>query len=245
MNKTLSNSKKLLLVFILNSLFASAQTINTNFATQTNATFQNLDKSRIPHKLLVDYGMEFTALSGYNGTLTAENFVHQGNLTEIYNTLLMSRVQTDVVGLVSPITFKNNWDNLRTKNKIVLSGLYFKYNEFKANASPSFITITNNKIYDKYRFGVWQNPYDEKQVFAITTPLIKYNSLTMQVELPSALWYSNQMANLQSVAIDFNDGLGYQTTTFGQIKTVNYTQPGIKEWKYRLTLTNNQVFIQP
>lgn len=50
-----------------------AQTVSTDYATQINATFANLDKTKIPHKLLVDYAMEFEELSAYNGTLTNEN----------------------------------------------------------------------------------------------------------------------------------------------------------------------------
>jgi len=130
---------------------------------------------------------------------------------------------------------------LRQANKIVLSGLYYKYNEFKPDAPNNTITITNGKLYDKYVNGVWQNPYNEKQVFAIASPIVKYNSLTMQVQLPSSLWYTNQSSSVQSIAIDFNDGLGYQPTTFGQIKTVTYSTAGIKEWKYKLTLTNGQI----
>ncbi len=63
----------------------------------------------------------------------------------------------------------------------------------------------------------------------------------MQVELPASLWYTNQASNVSSIAIDFADGLGYQTIAFGQIKNVSYTTAGIKEWKYKLTLTNNQI----
>lgn len=185
--------------------------------------------------------MEFEELSAYNGTLTTQNLVNAGNYKGIYNTLLMARVQSNVTGLVNPTTFKDNWNNLRQANKIVLSGLYYKYNEFKPDAPNNTITITNGKLYDKYVNGVWQNPYNEKQVFAIASPIVKYNSLTMQVQLPSSLWYTNQSNSVQSIAIDFNDGLGYQPTTFGQIKTVTYTTAGIKEWKYKLTLTNGQI----
>ena len=185
--------------------------------------------------------MEFEELSAFNGTLTNQNITNVGSYTGIYNTLLMARVQSNVIGLVNPTTFKSNWNNLRQANKIVLSGLYYKYNEFKPDAPNNTITITNNKLYDKYVNGVWQNPYDEKQVFAITSPIVKYNSLTMQVQLPSSLWYTNQSTSIQSLAIDFNDGLGYQTTTFGQLKTVTYTTAGLKEWKYKLTLTNSQI----
>ena len=241
MNKLLFLGKGLLLLCLFATHFVQAQTVSTAYATQINATFTNLDKTKIPHKLLVDYAMEFEELSAYNGTLTNENLVNAGNYKGIYNTLLMARVQSNVTGLVNPTTFKNNWNNLRQANKIVLSGLYYKYNEFKPDAPNNTITITNGKLYDKYVNGVWQNPYNEKQVFAIASPIVKYNSLTMQVQLPSSLWYTNQSSSIQSLAIDFNDGLGYQPTTFGQIKTVTYLTAGIKEWKYKLTLTNGQV----
>ena len=241
MNKLLFLGKGVLLLCLFATHFVQAQTVSTAYATQINATFANLDKTKIPHKLLVDYAMEFEELSAYNGTLTTQNLVNAGNYKGIYNTLLMARVQSNVAGLVNPTTFKNNWNNLRQANKIVLSGLYYKYNEFKPDAPNNSITITNGKLYDKYVNGVWQNPYNEKQVFAIASPIVKYNSLTMQVQLPSSLWYTNQSSSVQSLAIDFNDGLGYQTTTFGQLKTVTYSTAGIKEWKYKLTLTNGQI----
>ena len=241
MKKLLYFSKGLLLFCLFATHSIQAQTISTAYASQINATFANLDKTRIPHKLLVDYAMEFAELSGYNGVLTTENIVNRGQFTSIYNTLLMSRVNTSVVGLINPTTFRTNWENLRQPNKIVLSGLYYKYNEFKPDAPNNTITITNGKLYDKFVNGLWQNPYNEKQVFAMASPIIKFNKLAMQVEVPTSLWYTNQASTVQSIAIDFSDGLGYQATTFGQIRNVSYTAPGLKEWKYKLTLTNGQV----
>ncbi len=218
-----------------------AQTVSTAYENEINTIFNGVDKTKVPHKLLLDYGMEFTDLLGYDGTLSNENFIHKGTYESIYNTLLMSRVQSNVTGLVSPTTFNSNWNNLRTANKIVLSGLYYKYSVFKDNASPNYITISNNKLYDKYVNGVWQNPYEDKQVFAISSPILLYNYLTVDVELPTALWYTNQGANVQSIAIDFDNGQGYQTMTLDQVKSVNYSQEGVYEWTYKLTLTNNQV----
>lgn len=241
MKSTLHFFSGISLCMLFSVFSVKAQTVSTTYATQINATFANLDKTKVPQKLLVDYAMEFTELSGYNGTLTTNNVLHRGHYTAIYNTLLMSRVQSSVAGLVNPTTFKANWDNLRQPNKIVLSGLYYKYNQFKTNASPNYLTITNNKFYDKYVNGVWQNPYDEKQVFAMASPILKFNKLTMQVQLPTALWYTNQSSSVHSIAIDFGDGLGYQTITLGQLKTVSFSQSGWYEWKYKLTLTNNQV----
>ena len=79
------------LVFIVH---AQSQT-STEYATHINAVFANLDISKVPHKLLVDYAMEFAELSAFNGvSLSNSNMLHRGSYTEVYNTLLMARVQT-------------------------------------------------------------------------------------------------------------------------------------------------------
>ena len=147
MNKLLFFGKGLLLLCLFATSFMQAQTVSTAYATQINSTFANLDKTKISHKLLVDYAMEFEELSAYKGTLTNENLVNAGNYKGIYNTLLMARVQSNVTGLVNPTTFKNNWNNLRQANKIVLSGLYYKYNEFKPDAPNNTIIITIGKTH--------------------------------------------------------------------------------------------------
>lgn len=208
--KTNSLFHKFFLVMAL-AIFstAKAQTVNTEWATKINQTFAGIDKNKVPHSLLKDYAMEFTNLAAYNGVLTDTSYVNKGTLTSIYNTLLMARVKTNVTGLVSPALFRQNWNNLRQKNTIVLSGLYYKYSQFKANANPSLLTVSNNKYFDKFVNGVWQNPYDEKQVFAITTPIIKYKGLKTTVKFPQALWYTNQGSSVQSIAVDFDNGTGY------------------------------------
>ncbi len=122
-----------------------------------------------------------------------------------------------------------------------MSGLYYKYSQFKSNAYPSYITVSNNKFFDKFVNGVWQNPYEEKQVFAITTPILKYKGLKTNVKLPQALWYTNQASSVQSIAIDFDNGLGYVAMPFNGNYVLQYTQEGVKNWKYKLTLTNGQI----
>jgi hypothetical protein len=153
--------KKGLLVLCLfaTGFLWAQQEISSDYATQTNSIFAGISKTRVPNGLLLDYAMEFAELSAFNGaTLTNENTITTSQYTDIYNTLLMARVQTNVPGLVAPTVFKSQWDNLRQANKIVLSGLYYKYSQFKANAYPSFLTVSNNKYFDKFVNGVWQNP---------------------------------------------------------------------------------------
>lgn len=241
MNKLLFLGKGLLLLCLFATLFAQSQTVNTTYKTQINAKFAGLDKNKIPTKLLINQAMEFAELTDYAGALSSTNHTTKGKFTNIYNTLLMARVQQGVSGLLSPTTFKTNWDNLRAPNKIILSGLFFKYNKFKANAYPNFLVNNNDVITDKYVNGVWQNPYTEQNVFAIAAPILLYKSLSFQVSLPASLWYTNNATAVQSIAIDFNEGSGYQTMALGQVRSINYTTAGTYEWKYKLTLTNGQV----
>nr|WP_315258208.1 T9SS type A sorting domain-containing protein [uncultured Flavobacterium sp.] len=241
MSKLYFSKKGLTLLFLLAISFSQSQTINTTYKTQINAKFAGLDKTKVPTKLLINQAMEFAELTDYSGTMSSTNFTTKGKFTNIYNTLLMSRVNATVTGLINPNTFKTNWDNLRAPNKIVLSGLYYKYNKFKTDAYPNFLVNNNGVITDKYVGGVWQNPYIDQQVFAIAAPILIYKSLSLQVTLPASLWYTNQASSVQSIAIDYGNGAGYQTMTLGQIHTVNYTASGTYEWKYKLTLTNAQI----
>lgn len=225
----------------LSIVLTQAQTINTSYKTAINAKFAGIDKTKVPHKLLINQGMEFAELTDYSGAITNTNWATRGKFTDVYNTLLMSRTQTAVTGLVNPTVFKTNWDNLRAPNKIVLSGLYYKYSKFKPNAYPNFLVNNAGVITDKYIGGVWQNPYIDQQVFAIAAPILVYQSLSLQVTLPASLWYTNQATLVQSIAIDFGNGAGYQIMTLGQVRTINYATSGIFEWKYKLTLTNAQI----
>jgi hypothetical protein len=75
----------------------------------------------------------------------------------------------------------------------------------------------------------------------MTAPILKYNSLSFQVVLPSSIFYTNQNSSISSIAIDFGNGQGYQNITRDQIVTISYTQSGNYEWKYKLTNAQGQV----
>lgn len=122
MNLHLKKATVLLLLSIGVYYTTIAQTVNTTFATQINNTLSGLDKSKVPHKLLKDQAMEFAELGAFNGTLTTDNIVHRGNYAALYNTLLMSRVQSGVPGIYTPQQFEDRWDSRREAHKMVLDG---------------------------------------------------------------------------------------------------------------------------
>ena len=100
------------------------------------------------------------------------------------------------------------------------------------------VNYVNNQFQDKFVGGVWQNPYQEFQAFAMAPAITKYEGLSFTVKIPSTIFYSNYQSLVQSIQIDFGNGAGYITVPFNQNVTVNYATEGVKTWKYKLNLTN-------
>lgn len=234
--------KKISLLFILLHVYSTSnaqQEISTTYATQANAMFSPLNKTFIPHGILLDFGMEFTNVKAYNGILTDSTVVNAPALKNIYNTLFASRIVNTTTGFINPNNYENNWNTNRTTGIITVSGLYFKYASFVDNAiNLNKVNFANNQFSDKFIGGVWQNPYQEFQTFAMTPAIKKYEGLNLQVKIPSTIFYSNYQSLVQSIQIDFGNGSGYITVPFNQNIAVNYTTEGIKVWKYKLNLSN-------
>ena len=227
------------LLFFVFNMATAQQEISTAYATQATNMFAPLDKNRIPHKVLLDYGFEYTNLKAFNGTLTDSTVVDVPTLKHIYNTLFSSRVTSATTGFINPNNFESNWKANRIAGTITLSGLYYKYNAFINDAiNLGKVNYVNNQFQDKFVGGVWQNPYQEFQAFAMAPAITKYEGLSFTVKIPSTIFYSNYQSLVQSIQIDFGNGAGYITVPFNQNVTVNYATEGVKTWKYKLNLTN-------
>ena len=227
------------LLFFVFNMATAQQEISTAYATQATNMFAPLDKNRIPHKVLLDYGFEYTNLKAFNGTLTDSTVVDVPTLKHIYNTLFSSRVTSATTGFINPNNFESNWKTNRIAGTITLSGLYYKYNAFINDAiNLGKVNYVNNQFQDKFVGGVWQNPYQEFQAFAMAPAITKYEGLSFTVKIPSTIFYSNYQSLVQSIQIDFGNGAGYITVPFNQNVTVNYATEGVKTWKYKLNLTN-------
>ena len=251
LNALKSGLKKgiLLCSLLLLSVFASAQTeIDTHWKNQINPIFQGLNKNRVPHKVLLDYAMEFTNVPAYNGTLTDSTYVDATILGNIYKTLFMAKVSTSTQHFPKLETIASNWvtqrrnHNQNSKNTLVLAGLYYKYAALNPTAlSTNKIRVYNNKYYDKYKNGVWQNPYLTKQTIAFALPVHNYNKLNFGVVLPQNMLLSNSGSAIQSIQVNFSDGGGYKTLALNQKVYANYAQNGTYNWTFKTTLSNGTI----
>lgn len=241
--------KFLLVLALLISITLNAQTeINDQWKGQINPVFQGLNKSKVPYKVLLDYAMEFTNVPAYNGTLTDSTYVDANILGNIYKTLFMGKVTTNTQYFPKLEDIASNWViqrqnyNQTDKSTLVLAGLYYKYAQLNPNGlSGNKIIVSNNKYYDKYINGVWQNPYQTKQTIAFASPVNTYNKRYFGVILPQNLLLSNSEDTIQNIQVNFNDGSGYKTLTINQKAFVNYAQNGNYDWTFKTTLTNGAI----
>jgi hypothetical protein len=214
---------------------------NSGFSQQMTQVFSSLETHRVPYGLLQDIAVEQTNLSNYSGAVLVDsNFVGDGEFHAIYSTLASARINesTAPVFTSSAIIGQRSFQE-RQPGKIVLTGLFYRYSKFNDNAvQNNQITVSSNKVYDKYISGVWQNPYEVKTAFAISPTAAVYSGRSQQILLPSSLWFTNDGTTVSSIQIDAGDGLGYRSLTYGQALTVNYPDTGSKVVNYKLNLSN-------
>lgn len=240
MNKKITLSA---LTLLFSCFLLAQQAANTDFRNSTLQVFQNLDKSRIPHGILLDFGMEFTNLQAFDGVLRDSTYADSQTITDVYKTLLMSRVNQASTGFITPQEYATRWYSQRETGIMTLSGMYFKYSRFSDSAYPSRLNYVNNQFSDKFNSGIWQNPYEDKQLFVMAPAVTEYKELSMQVKLPANLFLSNYPAAVQNIHIDFGDGAGFRTVSLNQVLNITYSLPSVYTWQYKITLTNGQILL--
>ena len=83
-----------LILLMLPFLLSAQITVSNQWKNYVNPIFQNLDKTKIQSGMLLDYAMEFTDLTAYNGVLTDSTDVDMKVLGDIYKTVFMAKVTT-------------------------------------------------------------------------------------------------------------------------------------------------------
>lgn len=220
-----------------------------NQINQLQNAFSNLEKERIPTGLLLDAAVEYANLSKYDGTLPDSSLTSSKLVVDIYNTLIMSRLSANAQLIKTTESFTTEWKTAQQPDVIPLGGLYYKYAQFseltqqnaRNTGNPETVFITNGKIEDKYINGIWINPYEEKEVFAIAPSVNSFNKFNFKIALPDHLFLSNQAAHIQKIEYKLEDNRPYQILPQNQIIDVAYTAEGTYHWTFKLTLHSGEV----
>ncbi|WP_289023768.1 T9SS type A sorting domain-containing protein [uncultured Salegentibacter sp.] len=242
--------QKYVLLIVLFSIFymedVSSQTVNTTVASEINDVFSQLDKNRIPHDLLLDYGIEFIDITQYDGSLNNDNYMGVSAYQDIYKTIATSATNTSVPGIISPSQMKEEWNDLQEQKNdeskgaktalLVLNASYFEYSKFRSDAlDDNDIQIVSNRYEDVFTGGVWQNPYETNVLFAVSAPVQRIQQSSVIISLPPSMQHTN-IAGISGIEVDLDNGQGYQSLNNNANAFANYSTNGVYTWTYRINL---------
>lgn len=232
------------LLLLLPSLLFAQIHVDNNWKNSINPIFENLDKTKISSGMLLDYAMEFTDVEAYNGVVTDSTYVNANVVGDIYKTLFMSKVVADTTHTPLFNKYAYNWARERfnaTKDSTgtyILTGLLYEYQKFNENAvAQNKIWALNNKYYDKYINGVWQNPYETHKTFALTPPILRSRSKDVYFKLPNELFLTNLGSQINTIQLDADNGQGYQNLPFDTAVPLQFYQNKIHDLTFK-TLNN-------
>ncbi|PIE50921.1 MAG: hypothetical protein CSA38_00865 [Flavobacteriales bacterium] len=256
----MKNNKLHILTFFLVSIMSYSQNIYSNQGLPLPANaeikentlqnkFKDLDKSKIPHGLLLDAAVEFIDLKKYNGTIPDSSYTSPKILQNIYNTLVMSRLSNATIFEKTPMDFVADWKNEEKLHLIPLAGMYYQYAQFseevqnyaKNNGSLYKLDFNGTSLKDKYINGVWQNPYEEQSVFAIAPACLSSHNLHFNILFPKDLFLSNQMDEVHKIEYRLADNRPYKVLPYDDYIPVDYDELGTYRWTFKLTLKSGEV----
>ena len=226
------------------SIVASAQTSveeNAIVRSVMDRMFEDLDRTKISTGLLLDYAVDLLDLPNYNGAaLVDSNYVD----SRIFEDILRS-VRSASLNKSDFRDIKTAMDSFITpmiSNSVNVAFALYKYNYIKANALEDGLIIydsASEKVSDAYQGGVWQNPYGEAFVFAFTPSSNVCAAGNVKYDFSSDFVFANQSFSI--IQFDPGDGNGFRNVGNFPVVSVNYSNPGSKELKLRVTLTTGQV----
>ncbi|MDR2234835.1 MAG: T9SS type A sorting domain-containing protein [Chryseobacterium sp.] len=239
----------LLLSFFTLGMYAQTEENMEGFSRKMAEPFMALERDRIPHGILLDYAWGLTDIEQYNSEKPLEMDVHiYGSVyKELFSGVIhengLRNLPTMPEMAAKWVTYRKEYNNEESVvPTLVLSGLYAKFSKFAMNAyDENKILVENQQFKDVYRNGVWQNPYQEDEIFALTAPINQMNSLKFNVVLPKELLLGNGTEEIQTITADFGGGNPQQILRLNEPVTVNYPTEGKYNWAFSVTLTSGRI----
>jgi len=227
----------LVLSLLLAVVFCNAQN-STVFKDDMDAMFQ-VNRGFVATGLLKDYGLLFTDVSKFNGTLQANNMANRGVWQVLYSSLYFMKFNSNSA-LVPPVdiyaALGNYMATVNGKRVNNILSLHYNYEQFKTNAAPSLVYVQNGKIYDTPNRPT--TPYETRTAFCMVPQEYLLTGGTQVFRFRNELFFKNVSKTISSVQIDFGDGLGYRVVTSGTDNIITYTTEGIKDLLFKITYTD-------
>lgn len=215
------------------SLFCQEMNLS-GMKAQLDTMFENLDKSKVPTGFLWDMAVNLIERDGYNGSsLTDSNYVSLPVMCDMLYSINSACVTTDT--LFAHDAIKRLKRNSSSTHQMV--GVLFQpYNYIVDNAlADNLIGYSNDRVYDSYINGVWQNPYAEDVLFGHVLGF--RGSVSPNTTFTITNIDTLSTLSFQSILFDPGDGSGYRSVSVGDLVYANYPQSGWYETKLMISVS--------
>lgn len=223
---------------------AFAQTsIEENYIVRTSIDemFEELDKTRVPTNLLLDYAVDLVDLSTYDGKiLTDSNYVNIQTFEDILRSIRSA--STNKASFRDVNAAIESFKTPLVDNSVNVALAFYRYNFIKANALTDGLIVydsNSEKVFDAFQEGEWLNPYDEAVVFAFTPSSNVCASGNVKFKFSTNYLFNNQ--GFSQLYFDAGDGYGYRMVNPMSTVSVNYNTSGVKELKLKLRTTSGAI----
>jgi len=225
----------------------SAEVTERYRATDTTLWYDNqyifarLNTGRITSGILLDYGISFADPGYFDGRrMDDSNYCNFRLLEQLNSTLYSSIISEKGDGLLARP--QDLFDRSRVyagSGTCALTGLLLDYQAFSADTGR--LDTAKGQLYERYAAGAGPDPYDTRTVFAMSLPYERCAQRSLHVLLPPELWFSNKQGELPELSLDADDGQGWRPLYPGQPLDIDYTEDGLKEWRFKVRLGDGSV----
>ena len=221
--------------FLLSVWLRPAQAQTTDSLSQKlTSIFANVDKSQVPTGYLYEAGVRFVEPRFFNGVLTDSNRIDMNLLRYLRAQLRSCRVASSDTLPTLPAF------NARLKSAAAAAGSgvipvavqYLRYASIRPDAlQNNLLRAQSEQLFDVA--GRTQSPYQTNTLFA-AAPNLSYsptNAVSFLFRRNLYLTGTGEMPT--TLFLDFGDGNGYHSATWGQAIGTNYPSAGVKRVKVR------------
>lgn len=250
MNKTLT---KLILstVVLLCTLGVQAQEIDSLYVDSTDnefstvhmldSVFKHVDLLQVPTGILIDKALLTANITDFNGTLHDSNVCSAFLWRRLWASLHRAHVDTAISKDTTELY--NLVDTLRgylNAGIVPITLLNYQYSRIKENAfENNLFYMEGIQLFDEPLRE--ENPYENANCFAAAAATNESDSLTVHFIVPSLAYFTNDTYSIDTLQIDFGDGLGYRTVGFDEEIIIVYDTAVEVQLSVRVVTTAPQV----
>lgn len=228
--------KHIFTLIILTFFLTNIKGQDTTYSQLFDIEYRNIDFSKSNSDLIFERSFNFSGFNckHYTEIDTLNNF----DFLSTYNQLYNSQRNQSTLLLYSTKDLKNSTKDLLT---IPIGLIYCNYSKIDSNSFLNGRLYFNNDIlYEDTTIGF--------STFKLDTALfiapLQYSVAGANLEFlfSTNYFYSNLANSIDSIKIDFNDGLGFRSVNItNNLFSVNYSSEGIKTIVFHIYIGNNLI----